>query len=158
VNKIYLNKQLKDYYSDCLEKEICNKNIDDGIIEHLRLISKSENIRPIFSKKGKDSFRRNLQSYLNIAYSLNIESKLMTEIIPHFKSKFDSNDQMEFVYKEIEPKVNSKRETTKENKGSEWLVNPDYFNISQIRFELKRGSLKQHEDFWNECSKLLSIL
>ena len=124
MNKIYLNNQLKNYYSDCLEKEINLKNIDNGIIEHLRLISVCKNIRPTFSKKGKDSIGRYLHSYLDVTYTSNIERKLMSVIIPHFDLRYSSNDQSEFNCNEIKPRINQKRKITKRNKGSEWFVNP----------------------------------
>lgn len=159
VDKIYLDDELKNYYSNCLEEEIKLKKIDNGLIEPLRLISNSKNIRPIFSKKNKDSIGRNNHSYLVIAFTVNVESILLTEIKHYFLSKFNTDRNYKCSFIELNPysKENG-RAVTEVNKGSKWLIDAEYFNVNQIRFELKKGSKELHIEFWNELSSMLANL
>ena len=158
MKKIYLNNQLKNYYFNCLEEEITLKKIDKGLIDPLRQISNSKNIRPIFSKKNKDSFGRHNHSYISIAFESNIEEKLLTDIKPYFLSKYNSNKNYECNCIEIKPYNKKERATTKKNNGSKWQTDKDYFNVSQIRIDLKKGSKELHDEFWTELSAMLSGL
>ncbi|WMI66827.1 hypothetical protein RBH94_06595 [Aestuariibaculum sp. YM273] len=155
MNKIYLDENLKNYYTNCLLEEIKLENIDKGIEDYLLLICKNNSIRPIFSKKGIDFGKH--YSYLKISYSKHSEDTILKKVIPYFETEYSDN-RYKCVCCEIKPYIQTKRKVTIENEGSKWLVDSNYFNISQIRFELKGGSEDLHEKFWSELSLQLSEL
>ncbi|WP_347922625.1 hypothetical protein [Pontimicrobium sp. SW4] len=158
MNGQYLNDYLKKYYTDSLEEEIVLNKIDKGIIAHLRLIGNNESIRPIFSKKNKDSIDRYNHSYLSIAYESNIEKKLLTVVKPYFLSKYNSGRNYECNCIEIKPYIKEERAITEENRGSKWQIDSDYFNVNHIRIDLKKGTNELHNQFWMELSTMLSDL
>lgn len=79
THRIYLNESSKKYYANCLIEEIEFNNIDNDIAEHLLSISKSNNLRPLFSKKSKDSIhKRDFHSFLQIAFTKEGEKSYLT--------------------------------------------------------------------------------
>ena len=159
MNKIYLNEELKLYYSDSTEKEIALMNIPIELHQPLRSINNSENIRTLFSQKAQKKYGiGQLYSYLNIAYTLQIESTLLEEIIPALENEYRLKREIEFKYSIIQPYKQEIREITEHNKGSEWLTNPEYFFINQIKFELQKGDAQDHDKFWEGLTKRLSKL
>lgn len=158
LNKKYLTNDLKEYYSKCLREEIELGNIDKGLSDYLISISDSCNIRPIFSKKGKNITGNGLRSYLRIAFTKEIENILYNELVPYFMTNFNSNRKYRFKFKEIEAHSQEKRNINEHNNGSKWLVDPEYFNVTQILFELKNGNQDIHEKFWHKLEEKLSIL
>lgn len=59
TDRTYLDKVLKEYYSQALLIEIENKSIDKGIEKYLLKISNSLNFRPLFSKRGTHHIKKN---------------------------------------------------------------------------------------------------
>lgn len=156
MNRIYLDDKLLQYYKEALIQEIDNKSIDDDIEENLLKISNSQNIRPVFSKRGKDMLGRNLASYLMIGFTSNVDKSLFNNIIPYFESNYNLTWKYECKCFEVPPYTNPKMEITDANKGSKWLTDSDYFNISKIRFDLNGGTIELHNKFWMDLSDYLS--
>lgn len=155
MNRIYLNDNLLKYYKEALVQEIENQSIDPEIAEYLLKISNSQNIRPLFSKRGKDLLGRNLESYLLIGFTSNVESILFNNVIPYFESNYNSERKIECKCFEVPPYVTNERDANELNKGSKWLTDPNYFNISKIRFNLNGGTYELHNNFWIDLSKHL---
>ncbi|MGM5471337.1 hypothetical protein ACS386_13750 [Flavobacteriaceae bacterium LMO-SS05] len=158
MNKIYLDEDLKKYYANCLKTEIVLNNINQDLQDPLISINKSENIRTLFSKKDKHDLKNCLHSYLRIAFTSKVEQTLLTQIIPTFELNFNLNEKFEYKCSTIDPYIQPERKITKENKGSEWLINPEYFNVNQIKFDLQNGDSAIHDMFWAELNKYLSEL
>jgi hypothetical protein len=159
LNRIYLNESSKKFYAQCLNEEIELDNINRSIVKHLLAISQSDNVRPIFSKKGNDSiYKRKLHSFLRIAFTKEAEKKLFNQVIPYFEKKYGNNNEYLFKWNEIKPYKNIARNITDYNKGAKWLVDSEYFNVSQIIFELKKGNEEIHNKFWNELKSKLSLV
>lgn len=159
LQRIYLNDSLNKYYVNCLIEEIESNNIDEGLAEHLLSISKSKNVKSIFSKKGVDSInKRDLHSFLRIAFTKEAEIKLFNQIKPFFESKYGNIKQILFDCYERKPSVSISRDITIHNKGAKWLVDSEYFNVSQLTFELKKGNKELHDEFWNELNRKLSLI
>lgn len=154
-SKKYLNDSLKEYYSKSLIREIENKSIDEGIEDELRIISNSENIRPMFSKRGKHG--RNNKSYLSIAFTDIVEKLLLYEIQDYFIKVYSKNRRVKFEFLEIPPFRNDGREVNEKNLGANWLIDEGYFDVNSIRFELKGGDEELHDRFWNDLADRLSI-
>lgn len=155
--RIYLNKQLKDYYKYCLEEEIRLGKIDKNISNHLLTINKSKNIAPVFSKKGKNDITNNyFESYLRISFFKHFENLIIKNIGPKLEQKYSIEKESEFMLKIINPYVQIKRVTNEKNRGAKWLTDPYYFNINQIEFKLSKGDDSLHNSFWNDLSNLLS--
>lgn len=155
--KIYLNKQLKDYYKHCLEEEIKLGKIDKNISNHLLTISKSKNIVPIFSKKGRNDISNNyFESYLRISFFEHIDSLIIENIRPKLEQKYSIEKDSEFMLKIIDPYIQINREINEKNMGAKWLTDPYYFNINQIEFKLSKGDDSLHNSFWNDLTNLLS--
>ena len=155
MNKIYLNDHLKTYYTSCLREELLLGNIDQGIKDILLSLCEGKNVRPLFSKKGKHDIKNYLHSYLQFSFTSVVEHQLLTNIKPTLETNFSLNRQYDCNGSELPPRIQSKREITEINKGSKWLVDPNYFNVSQIKFDLSKGDSKLHDKFWVELGDCL---
>jgi hypothetical protein len=158
LNKLYLNPDLLVYYKSALLEELELGNIDVDISTHLIKICDSNLIRPIFSKKGKNSINNKvLESYLRIAFTKEFYSKYLKEIVNNLNKKCNTQNKLRFSIIFIKPTIQEKRERNEYNKSSKWLVDPNYFNISQIEFRLKNGDQELHDEFWKDLTYILLI-
>ena len=82
----------------------------------------------------------------------------MKDVIPRFEVKYSLNDRFNYRCLIKEPQTQKERKTTKENKGSECLINPEYFNVNSIIFDLQKGDAEKHDKFWAELNEHLSKL
>lgn len=156
MDKVYLNSDLLIYYKSALLQELELGNIDADISTHLIKICDSKSIRPIFSKKGNNSINnRDLESYLRIAFTQELDFKRINLISKNLKEKYSIKYKLQFSSLIIQPYIQKKREITTFNKSSKWLIDPNYFNVSQIEFRLKKGDKNRHQEFWNDLTSLL---
>lgn len=159
MNKIYLNDELKELYSNALQKELSIGKIDKGISEHLIAINKSDNIRTIFSKRGSKDIGKGMITYLQIAYTSKIEKRLFEEIIPEITLLVERDLSGVFRWHEPQPRISSEiRDENEHNKGAVWLVDTNYFNISTIYFTLYDYDIESEDMFWNELRNQLCVL
>ena len=162
MNNIYLTDDLKKYYVNSLLEIInCDDefwNLDNGTEEHLISINQNNNIGTIYSKRGKGLSGKSFHSYLRIVFTKSIERRLIGEVLPTIIKDYNSLDNVKCKFEKIEPYIQAKKESSKNNHGLKCIVDPNYFNIKNILIELKNGNHELHAKFWNDLSCDLSNL
>ena len=145
--KKYLNPNLKKYYCDALEeaKKVGGFwGLDPDVESYLTTINKSKNIQTVMSKRGMDFAKHYFHSYLTIAFTVEVERKLFNEIKP------DLEKRLGIKIWEVSPHIQEPNVSTSGD--------PNYYNISVIRFDLKSKTKSEDKRFWDELQRILAEL
>ena len=158
MNNYYLTPDKKKYYStDFVENVLTETNeswkINDSIRTYLIDLNNCHRLQPIFSK-FPDLGTLIDDSYLEIAYTNQIESKLKQETIPHLKLSWNKTAE-NFSFSFSGPKTNTLIRPEKSKMKMECLNNPDYFKINHFRFTFINSNIDKHIEFWEELIKQL---
>ena len=164
----YLTPNLKNYYQRELQKCIECKDplwdLDKGLLSILTNINKNPNIQTILSKKTETIIYGNdytALSYLDIAFTKNIEIKLPNELL-NLIDKFKNEDVQLHLF-DSDLVLND--EAKEEQKGAfnnpnlnnlEVIVNvEEYKDVKYFRIHLFDYSMKKHKQFWKCLEKVL---
>ncbi len=156
----YLNSVKREYYARALELiKSCQSDswkLDDLVEEHIDRINRNPRVFTMYSKRSPSAFGRNYSSYPTICYIREVEDKIVQEIAPKLTAAFENNDFRKFEIHCRKPRI----EVPAEGVGPhlKYINDPNYWNIYNIKFELKGGYSQDHERFWtilpDELSKL----
>lgn len=109
IEEFYLNNENRIFYTKAFDHIINCKNeywgLDEHIIKHLDLINTNDNIRTIYSKRGKYDFGHGLNSYLTVCFTKQTGSKILNKILPVFTAKYKQDKKSDFVYLVEKPKI-----------------------------------------------------
>jgi len=152
----YLNKEDRILYTEALKHVQSLGNLDEGVKEHLFSINKNENIRTMYSKRGKlNKGSVYNHSYLHICYSKEVEDLLESKLKPLL---IDRYHQKEYRSTKLNFLPGTPHRCGDEDGGPEWeyVRTPGYWDIKYFNIELVMGTDDLHESFWNELSQELS--
>lgn len=155
----YLNSDKKKYYQTDFTQNVLTETheswkLNDFIRPHLIELNQYKEIQPIFSKfpdKGQD------ESYLDIAYSSEIELLLKHNTIPSINSFFENKASI-FSAFFLEPAENPLYKSGKNKFKMGCFNNPNYFKINHLRLTFCNQNTDRHEEFWNVILDQLKLL
>lgn len=157
MNEIYLDSKSKDYYYSDFNENVLNEThpdwkLSENVKHHLIELNNCIKIQPLYSKfpDNVNSLSNN-ESYIQFAYTKEIELCLFRKILPYFISKYNSPFESKFYYLFIMPKDNPnfiKNSKFKSGCNS----NPDYFRINHIHFFYENQNIEKHKEFWEDLT------
>lgn len=156
---IYLTPELKAHYMNdfnaLLEDTSGFWSIDNPIKGTLTSINSNPNIQTLYSKYPNLSSFASNESYVEFAYSLRIELKLLRRVVSYFTVCYNKHG---FIFTFQEPSenanVNGDEKTTKIGARDD----NNYFKINHVRFEIDSTDMEIHRKFWIDLeSQLLSL-
>ena len=160
MKDFYLSETTREYYSKALAHiRNCGDefwDLDPDLDKYIDLVNLSPNVRTMYSKRGRGTFGNGLGSYLTVCYAKEVESQILNEINSKLKTTFETKRWCEFLSQLRQPKI--EQENDGANPYLQYIVDPNYWNIYNIRFELKGGSSDDHDRFWTILSEELSKL
>jgi hypothetical protein len=160
MNDPYLDEAKRKFYDKALAHiRACGDkfwDLDDNLDNHIDNINRNDNVRTMYSRRGKNRTGFGLESYLTICYTQEIENKIKDEFVPRLNSYFADNKQCSFVTYYNPPRVDIDNEEAAE--FLKYIEHPDYWNILNLKLELKGGNSEEHDKFWNLLSGTLSKL
>lgn len=150
----YLNKTLKQYYLLDFEQVLLIKDPFWGIPETflrgvLSEINTSENIQTLYSKIKHEDDAEDDESYLVIAFTKDIETRL-TESLKTFASSFSRNS---ISIDKMPPSENLNVGPANYQIGA--INNKNYFNLHHFRITFISENTDLHEVFWVQLKELL---
>ncbi len=101
MDDFYLDDSKRKFYSDALafirscEDEFWD--LDDNIGGQLDIINGNDNVRTMYSRRGRNRTGFGLESYLTICYTKVVEEKIKYEVEPNLISEFDAKRNCELV-------------------------------------------------------------
>lgn len=151
MTEIYLTADLKRYLMNDFNTNVLKEansfwKLDDGVKDFLIQINSNNNIQSLYSKKHQGGFGLSDNSYLQFAYSKEIELKIFREVIPYFLILFNKVDESKFTYSFHPPEVSDDNTSREIKLGC--LNDKNYFNVNSLKFELETYDSKVHDQFW----------
>lgn len=160
MSKQYLNDSNREFYDKAVALiKTCTDDfwpLDDGLEEHIDLINLSQNVRTMYSRRGKNRSGDGLESYLDICYVKETESQIRNLVESVLQSTFAGKHNCKFEFQYKSPRVQIPNEKAPE--CLKYIEDANYWNIHHIRFELKGGFQDDHTLFWTILSGSLSKL
>lgn len=162
MENIYLDDDLKKLYMLDFESLLNFKcdfwELSPKILASLKNINKSSNVQSLYSSYYEsDCFGK--VSYLEFAYSKNIELQLLRFIIPYIVKKFNYYDDYTKCYFDfLEPQDNPNFKEGEPVMGIGSTDNINYFMINRIRITLNSDIDLVHDKFWRILEEELSKL
>lgn len=162
MEDIYLTRNLKEYYMVDFDSNVLTSSdefwaLDNGLKDLLIQINKNIHVQTLYSKKRQfGGMLDMLGSYIQIAYTGDVELKIFREIIPYFLVCYNTKDQSKFNYMFLPPVVSSDDNLNELDLGC--LTDINYFNINSIRFELESDDKEIHDKFWVDLGTKLADL
>lgn len=132
--------------------------IDDSLKSHLIDINKNLQIQTLYSKLGLKNVNRDKTSYLEFAFSKNLELKLLREVIPELIYNYNTENISVCTYDYSLPKKNPNFKEDSEKFGMGCTDDFDYFMINSIKINLNSHNKQTHKDFWIDIKNELSQL
>lgn len=160
MDEIYLDSNSKEYYCSDFNENVLTEThefwkLNETIKPYLIELNNCKRIQPIFSKfPDTDNFATNIESYINLAYTKDLELNLFREIIPHFISKYNHIFESKFYYIFLKPKENPMYTPEKSNFKIGCIINPDYFRINQLKFVYENQNIEKHIEFWEDLTNI----
>lgn len=170
MKDIFLNTELKEYYLKDFNENVLNCendfwDIDDGLNEILKNINVNKNIQSLYSKRYRCKSGQGLdtsnKSYLEFAFTKNIELILFREFMPKALLGFNQSLEMKCAcfYTYSYPKENPNYYEEPSKIGPLGCIdNPDYFRINHIELTMISSFNERHEQFWSFLQRELSSI
>ena len=169
TQSIYLSEELKEYYmKDFNEKVLtCDDDfwdLDEGLKELLININANPRVQTLYSKYLGNNFGSR-KSYLEFAYSKEIEQKLLVNL-QELTNKYTSNEEDDNYaedetckYKLCSPKENANADGDNSMSVIKLAsaIDPNYFMVNHIEVTLNSYSPKKHQQFWTDLTELLQL-
>jgi hypothetical protein len=156
MTEIYLDQQKKNYYYSDFKENVLPESdnfwkLSEFIKPHLIELNENKKIQPLYSKfpDNNQSMERN-QSYLEIAYTKDIELILFRKTLPYFVNKYNHQEESKFYYTFSAPKDN---EISESKLGC--LSNPDYYRINRLCLYFECYVKNKHKEFWQDLKDRL---
>jgi hypothetical protein len=155
MSNIFLSPDLKKYYMDDFTKNVltCTDEfwgISNDIKDILIKVNENQKVQSIYSHKQTFNDWGMKPSYIDIAFTQDIELTIFRDIIPYFQACYNTDDHNKFNYYYSYPKSD---EDVKEKNGTNDLASrtdKDYWKINNIRFELTTNSKDVDDKFWQD--------
>ena len=153
---MYLTKNSKKYYADALNEVEKFDDIYWGLDLHskpfIEEINKNLMIQTIYSTFAKRSNGMDLQSYLTISFSHEVELLIYRAILPdiiyYFNNKGNQYSTCHYSYN----KPTIYKHLIGKDVELKCRDDANYFNIHNIRISLNGGNLELHQEFWQNLS------
>ena len=158
MDNSFLNSINREYYVKALKflKDSGNDvwKLDDQVEEHIDRINCNGKVHTMYSKRGRRLGDHN--SYLTICYIREVEGKIRQVIAPKLNTAFENNHFRKFEIEFRPPRIVPATEGA--DPCLKYIDDPNYWNIHNVKFELKGGHSQDHETFWTILPDELSNL
>jgi len=163
MTNIFLTPDLKKYYMNDFTKNVltCEDEfwgISKGIRDILISVNENPKVQSMYSHKQTFNDWGLKPSYIDFAFTQDIELTIFRDIIPYFQASYNTDDGNKFNYYYSYPKSD---DDVKEKSGTNDLAactDKDYWKINNIRFELKTKSKDIDNRFWLDIQAKLAGL
>jgi hypothetical protein len=158
MEDFYLNDEKRKFYDDALAHvRNCDDdfwNLDEALDKHVDVINTNSHVRTMYSRKGRNRLGPGLESYLTICFTKNVEEKIKDEIEVDLKNSFSDKPNCTIVVYHEPPRVEV--DDDEAAPYLKYIVDPEYWNVHHIKFEIKGGNSAEHDMFWTILSRKLS--
>lgn len=163
MKDIFLNQELKKYYMDDFIKNVltCTHEfweISEGLRDILIALNENSKIQSLYSHKPKFDGWDMKSSYIDIAFTQDIELTIFRDIIPYFQTCYNKDSDNRFNYFYSYPKIKDNVKEKKDTNNLASLIDKDYWKINRIRFEMNTNSKDIDDNFWRDVQTKLSEL
>jgi hypothetical protein len=160
MDAFYLDNRRREFYDAALSHiRACGDerwDLDEGLDGHIDFINVNDKVRTMYSRKGPNQLGSGMESYLYICYTRDVEDKIKNEVVPSLISSFANMRNCDFAFRFEAPQVNL--DEGEVSPCQKYIEHRDYWNVFNVKFELKGGNSGQHEEFWSILSTTLSRL
>lgn len=163
MEDIFLNPKLKDYYMEDFNNLLMMEEgfwaLDNGFLKQKLIeINSNPNIQTLYSKYGIQG-PDDSESYIELAFTQNIELKIFRSILPNLIAKYSSitTNLSNCYYRYSTPRDNGNF-SIRDKRGIGCLDNKDYFRINTIKIHLEAYNIKTKNEFWQDLALALSEL
>jgi len=154
----YLNDEKRKFYDDALAQiRDCEDdfwNLDETLGKYVDAINANPRVRTMYSRRGRNLLGPGLTSYLTICFSMTVEAKIINEIEVDLKNIFRDKPNCTIIVHHKRPRVDV--DNAEAAPYLRYIVDPEYWNIHHITFEICGGNSVEHDLFWTMLSSRLT--
>lgn len=127
--------------------------------EKLIVINSNSKVQTLYSKYGIQGPDDSV-SYLEFAFSKDVELKIFRSILPDMLFRFNSigMEESNCYYQYSEPRTNDNYQSKSDKFGMGCVDDKDYFNLNTIKIQMDTYDPKIKTEFWNDLTIALSEL
>lgn len=150
---------MKDF-NNLLMMEEGSWALDNGFLKEILIsINSNPNVQTLYSKYGIQG-PDDSESYIEFAFSQNIEIKIFRSILPSLIETYGSigMNLSNCYYRYSTPRVNANYRMRDDKTGMGCRDDEDYFKINTIKIHLETYNITTRNEFWEDVVLALSEL